>query len=221
MRTTSCSSMSERQIGKKSSDYPRLGEEKARLVVLASGRGRVFAALAEACEKGDMPLEIAGLVASRSNIGAQEVAKRFIIPEVVMNKKDFPTQVEWDAQLCEQIEDWEADWVLLNGYLSLLGPRVLNSYSNRVLNTHPALLPKYGGKGMYGRRVHQAVLAAGEQVTGVTLHLVTSEYDEGPILAQKEVPVKPEDTPETLEARVIEAEKCFVIETLSALCRPQ
>ena len=220
MRTTNGSSRPDKQTGK-SGRRPSLSETGARLVVLASGQGRVFASLAEACEDGDMPVEIVGLIAGRSNIGAQEVAKRYGIPEVVINKKEFSTTGEWDAQLCEQIEDWGADWVLLSGYLTLLGRRVLGSYPNRVLNTHPALLPKYGGKGMYGRKVHEAVLAAGDRVTGVTLHLVTAEYDEGPILAQIEIPVEPGDTPESLETRVVEAEKRFVVDTLAALCRPQ
>lgn len=199
----------------------RLNPAEARLVILASGQGRVFAALAQACSELHLPLEIVGLIASRPNIGAQEVARSYGIAEAVINKRDFASEQEWDKQLCEQIEGWSADWVLLSGYLTKLGPIVLEAFKNRIVNTHPSLLPKYGGKGMYGRKVHEAVLAAGDKVTGVSLHLVTEDYDEGPILAQQEVAVRPGDTPESLEMRVVEAEKRFVVETLTALCRPQ
>ena len=221
MRMGSRSSRGSVGTGTREGRDNRVEGAEARLVVLASGQGRVFAALAQACTELNLPLEIASLIASRPNIGAQEVARAHGITETVINKKDFATEMEWDRLLCEQIESWGADWVLLSGYLTKLGPIVLDVYKNRVLNTHPSLLPKYGGKGMYGRRVHEAVIAAGDKVTGITLHLVNHDYDEGPILAQHEVPVRPGDTPESLEMRVVEAEKRFVVETLTALCRPQ
>ncbi|MCC7406346.1 MAG: phosphoribosylglycinamide formyltransferase [Bdellovibrionales bacterium] len=196
-----------------------MAQLKTRLAVLASGQGRVFAALAEAVNYQDVPYEIVGLIASKPEIGALEVAKRHKIPGLVINRKDFASVEEWDARLCDQLERFQADWVLLSGYLVKLGPQVLARFTNRVLNTHPALLPKYGGKGMYGRKVHEAVLSAGDTVTGVTLHIVNEKYDEGPILAQHEVKVRTTDTPESLETRVVEAEKLFVVETLSSLFR--
>ena len=107
--------------------------------------------------------------------------------------------------------------MLLTGYMRLLGPITLARYHNRVLNSHPALLPKFGGKGMYGSHVHQAVLEAGEEVTGVTIHYVDEQYDHGEPLAQCEVPVLSGDTLETLEERVKERERRLWIETLGKL----
>jgi phosphoribosylglycinamide formyltransferase-1 len=104
--------------------------------------------------------------------------------------------------------------VLLAGYMKKLGPITLARFRGRILNTHPSLLPRHGGLNMYGERVHQAVLDSGDAVTGVTIHLVESEYDVGPILAQREIPVLPNDTIESLAARVHSVERAFLVETL-------
>ena len=107
--------------------------------------------------------------------------------------------------------------VALAGYMKMLGPRTLDAYRNRILNVHPALLPKFGGQGMYGERVHRAVLASGDSVSGVTVHLVDEEYDRGPVVAQTEVPVLPGDTPDTLAARVLEQEHILYPETIQRI----
>ena len=107
--------------------------------------------------------------------------------------------------------------VALAGYMKKLGPRTLGAYRNRVLNVHPALLPKFGGRGMYGDRVHAAVLASGERVSGVTVHLVDEEYDRGPVISQVEVPVMPDDTPETLAARTLAQEHILYPQTLQRI----
>jgi phosphoribosylglycinamide formyltransferase-1 len=110
-----------------------------------------------------------------------------------------------------------ADWVLLAGYMRKLGPRMLERFRHRIVNTHPALLPKFGGTGFFGRRVHEAVLEAGETETGATIHLVDEHYDSGPILAQVRVPVRPDDDAESLEERVKVAERRLVVATLAEL----
>ena len=107
--------------------------------------------------------------------------------------------------------------VALAGYMKMLGPRTLNAYRNRILNVHPALLPKFGGRGMYGDRVHKAVLASGDSVSGVTVHLVDEEYDHGPVVAQMQVPVLPGDTPDTLAARVLEQEHVLYPKTIQRI----
>ena len=107
--------------------------------------------------------------------------------------------------------------VALAGYMKKLGPRTLGAYRNRVLNVHPALLPKFGGWGMYGDRVHAAVLASGDRVSGVSVHLVDEEYDRGPVISQVEVPVLPDDTPETLAARVLAQEHTLYPKTLQRI----
>ena len=106
------------------------------------------------------------------------------------------------------------DVVFLAGYLKKLGPKTLAAFNNRILNTHPSLLPKYGGQGMYGDRVYEAVLANRAQTTGLTIHLVDAEYDTGPVVSQYEIPVEPGDTMETLAARSVARERAFVVETL-------
>jgi phosphoribosylglycinamide formyltransferase-1 len=122
-----------------------------------------------------------------------------------------------DRAIRDALLDHGVDLVLLAGYLRKLGPQTLAAFPKRILNTHPALLPRYGGKGMYGARVHEAVLAAGEPVTGVTIHLVDGDYDSGPIVCQCELPVEPGDTVETLAARSAARERAFVVETLARI----
>ena len=124
-----------------------------------------------------------------------------------------------DVAICTSLQAHKIDIVLLAGYMKKLGPKTLGAFRNRILNTHPALLPKFGGKGMYGLHVHQAVLAAGDVVTGVSIHLVDEEYDTGPIIAQCLVPVLPGDTPEILAARVQQNERRFVVEVLTEIAK--
>lgn len=124
-----------------------------------------------------------------------------------------------DARAAEALAAAGADWVVLSGYLRKLGPRVIGAFEGRILNIHPALLPDFGGPGMYGRRVHEAVIAAGAKESGATVHLVDDEYDHGAVVAQARVPVLPGDTAETLEARVMAAEPPLFVETLKALAQ--
>ena len=111
------------------------------------------------------------------------------------------------------------DLVVLAGYMKILGPRTISRYRGRILNIHPALLPRFGGEGMYGKRVHEAVLAAGETVTGVTIHMVDEEYDHGPIVARCEVSVLEDDTVDSLAERVLRREHGFYVETLQRISR--
>jgi len=121
---------------------------------------------------------------------------------------------QMDYAVLQSLQDADVDWVLLLGYMKKLGKQTLQAYQGRILNTHPALLPKFGGQGYFGRKVHEAVLAAGEQQSGATVHLVDGEYDTGPLMAQVRVPVKSNDTVDTLEARVKTAEQKLLIHTL-------
>jgi phosphoribosylglycinamide formyltransferase-1 len=122
-----------------------------------------------------------------------------------------------DAAICDAMRSSGVELIVLSGYLRKLGPCVLDAYRHRILNIHPALLPRYGGEGMYGRKVHEAVIAAGDAVSGATIHLVDAEYDTGPILARVEVPSHPGDTAEGLEQRVMAAEPAFFVQTLQAI----
>jgi len=122
-----------------------------------------------------------------------------------------------DAAIAMTLIDSGAEIVILAGYMRKIGPRTLRAFHGRILNTHPALLPKFGGQGMYGLHVHRAVLAAGDAVTGASVHWVDADYDTGDVIAQREVAVEPGDTPETLAARVQTAERALLVDVLRRL----
>ncbi len=148
----------------------------------------------------DAPARVVLVVSNRADAGGLEIARQHGVPTRVLNDTSDPA--EWLAALAE----FQADLVVLAGFVKRVPNQVVAAYRGRMLNIHPALLPRHGGPGMYGRRVHQAVLASGDAVSGATVHLVSEEYDRGPILAQATVPVEPDDSPDTLAARVLEVE---------------
>ncbi len=170
-----------------------------RLAVAISGRGSNLAALLAALPAGS-PAEVALVLSNRATAGGLEVARQHAIPTLVLGEPADATA--WLDALSEH----RIDLVVLAGYLKLVPPAVVHRYRGRIINIHPALLPSFGGPGMYGPRVHEAVLALGATVSGATVHLVDEVYDRGPILAQARVPVLPDDTPETLAERVLELE---------------
>ena len=189
-----------------------------RLGVLVSGSGTNLQAIIDACERGDLDAEVRVVISNNSDSRALQRARAAGIPAYHISSVTHPRSV--DREICRTLEACDVNLVLLAGYMRLLGPATLARFRNRVLNSHPALLPKFGGRGMYGSHVHQAVLNAGETVTGVTIHYVDEQYDHGETLAQCQVPVLPDDTLETLEERVKERERRFWIETLSSLSCP-
>lgn len=178
------------------------------VVYLASGSGSTFEALAVAQQQGKLPGVAAGLIVDR-DCDAIARAKKLKIPfEKVIPK-----------ELANTLFRMKADWVISVGFLRMIGPEVIKAYPNRVLNTHPSFLPAFSGRGMYGDKVHQAVLDSGLTETGVSLHFVNEIYDEGQIYAQRRVPVQRGDTLDSLKARVQKVEKEFLIEALSSLFR--
>jgi phosphoribosylglycinamide formyltransferase-1 len=176
-----------------------------RLAVLASGGGRSLENLVERTAAGELEAQIALVVVNTPTAGALERAQRHGFEHVLVDHRHFDSPAAFSAAVFAAIEARGIDLVVLAGFLRLL--IVPERWIGRVLNIHPALLPKFGGKGFYGERVHAAVLAAGESVTGCTVHYVTNEYDAGPPLLQRRVPVKPGDDAHTLAARVFEEEK--------------
>lgn len=160
-------------------------------------------ALASSCEEPSFPAEVAVVVSPREDTPAVEGARNQGLNVAIV---DPVSSSNYGKDLIEVLARTGAEWICLAGYLRLLPSEVLTKYSKRILNIHPALLPKFGGKGMYGMRVHEAVLAAGERESGCTVHFVTENYDEGPILLQKRCPVEPGDTPEALALRVLKLE---------------
>jgi phosphoribosylglycinamide formyltransferase-1 len=179
-----------------------------RLAVLISGSGSTLRNILDRIATGRLPgVEMVGVAASRDCPGLQ-YARGQAVPYAVVPRgsadADFDAQ-DFSARLTAQLDAWQPDLIALAGFLSLY--LVPPHYQHKVINVHPALLPAFGGPGMYGDRVHAAVLASGTKVTGCTVHFVSDEYDGGPIIAQRTVAVMDDDTPETLGARVREAER--------------
>jgi phosphoribosylglycinamide formyltransferase-1 len=180
------------------------------VAVLASGGGTNLQALLDALRDSAIA-RVARVVASAAGAGALERARRAGVPTVVLTDPEDPAEVvaaTGDARL-----------VVLAGYLKRIPPAAVARLRWRVINIHPALLPAFGGPGMYGRRVHEAVLASGVRLSGATVHYVDEEYDRGPIIAQWPVAVRPDDTPDTLAARVLEVEHRLLPQVVMELAR--
>ncbi len=177
-----------------------------RLGVLVSGAGATLENLVQRIRDGRLRnAEIALVISSRSAVRGVEIAQAAGLPLEIVRKRDHPDEAAFSAAIARMLDRATVDLAVLAGFLCFwrLPPR----YDGRVLNIHPALLPRFGGKGMYGRHVHAAVHAAGVTESGCTVHLVDNEYDHGPIVAQARVPVQSADTPETLAQRVMAAER--------------
>ncbi|MFK7600994.1 phosphoribosylglycinamide formyltransferase [Deinococcus sp. SM5_A1] len=172
------------------------------LAFLASHGGSAARHLVDACRAGELDATPVALISNNSRSPALEWAREEGLKTAHLSSAKYPDPDELDAAILEVLREAEADLLILSGYMRELGPHVLNAYAGRVLNIHPSLLPSHGGRGMYGDRVHRAVLEAGDTRSGATVHLVTAGIDEGPRLAQQEVPVRPGDTLEKLKARV-------------------
>lgn len=177
-----------------------------KIVVFASGSGSNFQSIIDACEIGNIPARITGLITNKYDIKALERAEKHQIPSKVLRKSDFNSIEEYESALHNQLTEWNPDLIALAGYLQKIPDAIVQSYPNRILNIHPSLLPKYGGKGFYGLNVHRAVVEAGEVETGCTVHLVNEVYDEGEILGQVVVDVFATDSPEDVAARVLKEE---------------
>ncbi len=182
---------------------------KLKVAVLASGGGSNLQCLLDAFPAGEdssAPAQIVLVVTDRPEAGALERAAKAGVRGEVVPPSDFDNAERFGERLNELFAQEQIGLVVLAGYLKMVPSNVVASYSNRMINIHPALLPSFGGKGMYGRRVHEAVLRFGAKLSGPTVHFVNEKYDQGPVIAQRTVPVYFEDTPEQLAARVLEQE---------------
>ena len=178
---------------------------KARIAVLVSGGGTNLQALLDAERAGSIPSgEIVLVISSKPGVFALERAERAGVASVVCSRKDSPSQDAFEDAILAALAGAKADLVVLAGFLSILGPRVIAAYPDRIINVHPSLIPSFCGAGFYGLRVHEAALSYGVRVTGATVHLVNEIPDGGRILLQKAVEIRDGDTPETLQRRVME-----------------
>ena len=176
------------------------------IAVFASGRGSNFQALAEAVSRKNIDARIVLLICNNSDAGAFSVARSFQIPALHLSQKQFPTQDLFTESILANLTSHGADFIVLAGYMKKLDPRIIRRYRNRIVNVHPALLPAFGGEGMYGHHVHEAVIAQHSSVSGATVHIVDEEFDHGPIVLQESIPVDESDTPESLAAKVLDVE---------------
>lgn len=171
----------------------------------------------DACKSGVVDAEVRVVISNNSKSGALRRAAAEGIPGLHRSSATHLDATALDEAIRDALDQHGASLVLLAGYMKKLGPQTRARFAGKVLNTHPALLPSHGGQGMYGRRVHEAVLAAGDRVTGVTIHLADAEYDHGTTIAQCEMPVLDDDTVDSLSERVRTREREFVVETLTRL----
>jgi phosphoribosylglycinamide formyltransferase 1 len=183
----------------------------------ASGRGTNMQAVIDACNSGLLAAKPCLVISNNSASEALARAQQEGIPACHFSSKTHPDPSQLDQTILSTLQQHQVDLVVLAGFMKRLGAQTLSAYQGRVINIHPALLPKYGGEGMYGIHVHAAVIAAGDRETGVTIHLVDREYDHGDILAQTRVPVLKDDTAEILAERVLVREHTFLVETLQRI----
>ena len=188
--------------------------QSLRIGVLASGAGTTLQAVIHAIEAGELEAAIAVVIGNNSQSGALARAAHHSLPSAHLSGATHADARALDAAIRDSLRAHDANLVLLAGYMKKLGPATLGAFKGRVINTHPALLPKHGGKGMYGSRVHAAVLESRAKVTGVSVHLVDRDYDTGRVLAQREVRVAPGDDVQSLTARVQAAEREFLVDVL-------
>lgn len=177
--------------------------KKLKLGVFASGRGSNFQAIYSAITDGTLNAEVQLVISNSADAGALDFSREKGIAAKHLDRKQFVSAAEYDKVLLATLAEYDVDFIVLAGYMKLIRPAIVTAFSNRILNIHPALLPAFGGKGMYGHFVHEAVLAYGCKVSGVTVHLVDNKYDHGPVILQQPVPVEEADTPEELAARIL------------------
>ncbi|MDZ7724670.1 MAG: phosphoribosylglycinamide formyltransferase [candidate division KSB1 bacterium] len=177
-----------------------------RITALGSGRGSNIDSVYDAIQSGQLDAEIVGVISNNSTCGVMSKARDRGIQALHVSGKTCPNAREFEQRMLQILTDLNTELVVLAGYMKKVPTAVIQKYQNRILNIHPALLPAFGGKGLYGRHVHQAVLDYGAKVSGATVHLVDVEYDTGPPVVQECVPVYSDDTPDSLAARVLEVE---------------
>ena len=176
------------------------------IAVMVSGGGTNLQALIDAIKKGEINAKICCVISSKAGVYSLERARNNGIPSIVIEKKEFLSEQDYDTKLLNTLSEFNADFIVLAGFLSILSKKVVSQYKNKILNIHPSLIPSFCGKGHYGIKVHEAALAYGAKVTGATVHFVDEGMDTGPIVFQEATEVLIGDTPEILQQRVMKIE---------------
>lgn len=187
------------------------------LAIFLSGKGSNFASILKAISDGRLDARIVVVISNNSEAGGLSIASGNGIPTEVLERGNFASGEEFGATMLKVLKSYNCDFIALAGYMRKIPPTVIRAFPKRIVNIHPALLPKFGGKGMYGHYVHEAVIAAGETESGATVHFVDEIYDNGDIIGQKRIPITSDDTPESLATRVLEVEHQLYPEILQQL----
>ena len=190
-----------------------------KIAVFASGTGSNFKAIHSNIQKGRIPAEIVLLVSNNPNCGAVKFALKTQTDTLIINKTRYPNPDILDHLLFTELQNREVDLICLAGYMKMVPNKIIKKFERRILNIHPALLPEFGGKGYYGKNVHKAVIESGVDFSGATVHFVDEEYDHGPIVAQKKVPINKDDTDETLADKVLKVEHQLYPDVIEAYCK--
>jgi phosphoribosylglycinamide formyltransferase-1 len=185
-----------------------------KIAVLASGNGSGFEAIYNATANNDLDASVEVVISNNTDAPVLKKAEKFGIDNYLINKNSINGDKTPDEKLEEVLDTYNCDYIFLSGFMKKISDPIVEKYKNRIINSHPSLLPKYGGKGMYGTFVHEAVIKNKETTTGVTIHFVNEVYDEGRIILQDSVEVKADDTPLTLEKKVKEQESKAIIKAL-------
>lgn len=186
------------------------------LAILASHNGTVLDIIKEKIDSRELHINISLIITNNSNANVIEKAIKYNIPYKIVNTKLFP-DISTDEVILKYLRQSQIDYILLAGYMKKIGDSIVENYPNKIINSHPALLPKYGGVGMYGRYVHEAVIANKEKRSGVTIHFVNSHYDEGEQIMQKYIEIDPSWDVEDLEQNIKTLEQDAIIEVLKTL----
>ena len=188
-----------------------------RIGILASYNGSGFQTIQKAIEDKILEAKVVVVISNNSNANVLETAESLDIPNFVINDKRYPNQ-DCDDKIARLLLEFDCDYVFCSGYMKMIGPKLINAFENKIINTHPALLPsKYGGKGMYGRYVHEAIIKNGEEKSGVTIHYVNEKYDDGKIILTKELVLDENETVDSLENRIKDLESTAIVDTFKKL----
>ena len=189
-----------------------------RIGILSSHNGSGFEYIQQACLNKELDAQVVVVITNNSDAGVLQKAASYDIPNFIVNAKKFPEDNLYE-KITYMMNEYKCDYIFLSGYMKKIGSELINSFENRIINTHPALLPKFGGKGMYGRNVHEAVIAKNEKESGVTIHYVNENYDEGEFILQKAITLNEDETVDSLENRIKELEKKAIIEAFKNILK--
>ncbi|WP_417332383.1 phosphoribosylglycinamide formyltransferase [Halarcobacter sp.] len=189
-----------------------------RIGILSSHNGSGFDAIQKACENNELDAQVVLVISNNSTAQVLQKAQSKNIPNFIVNAKKFPDE-NLDKKITDMMSEFKVDYIFLSGYMKKIEENLVKTFENRIINSHPALLPKFGGKGMYGTNVHKAVIENGEKKSGCTVHFVNENYDEGKFILQNEITLEENETVESLEEKIKKLEIITIIESLKTVIK--